>query len=199
MQYANACKAYITEYTLGLISVILTAHAFFFTFAGIDSDFIAFTSVNTVFLLAALIIAVIGVYQLNKNNRIGGVLLTTAGCLNVLSCIFNGILMGIMGSYSDMADVFALALVYTIACAALLLTGGIKALAKKHNVPPPAAQGWYYPEPHPGYYPPPHFSPPAAEMPPPAAADSQPKREKTQHDGYTRQPYAPNTMPPRKP
>ncbi len=194
----NYFKAYMSEYTLGLVGAILTAHGLLFSFGGLESEIEAFSSINIIILLSALILAFAGTHQLNKNNRNGGVLLTTSGSLNLLGCIMLCVMMGISDSEDDLTEILVFTLLYTIACAALLLTGGIRVLAKNKPVLPSAAQGWYYPAAHPGYYPPPPIYPPAAVMPPDMSAGP-PDSSEPPHTGYTRQPYAPNTLPTRKP
>jgi hypothetical protein len=169
MQNAQTYKAYKPEFTLGLIGAILSIHTLLFTFAGYDSDLSAVAAFCTLFSLATLILGFVGSSQLNKNNKSGGTLLTVAGGLSFFTCIFIGAILGDISSYYDSADALGVGLFHAIVVAALLLTGGIMALARKRPFPPPVAQGWPSSGHYPGQgYPPPVYSP-YAGMPPKAA------------------------------
>ena len=198
MQSHHVFKSYMTEYTLGFIGAILSVHGFFFSFSGIDSVFEEVTLVVILLLLIAATVSIIGTYQLNKNSRNGGTMLTLAGSMCFLSSVLLVILTVDSVDYNGLAEGFGIALFYTVCCAALLLTGGIRALAKQRAVQPPAAQGWYYSAPYAPYYPTPPVFPPAEAVPPTIASAGVPSSHQPTHSGYTRQPYASNTMPPRR-
>jgi hypothetical protein len=166
MQNAKVFKAYKAEFTCALIGAIFTIHTFLFSMAGFDRGIDALAAFSVVFSLVAMILGFIGASQLNRNNKSGGGLVTAAGGLSVFAAIFIGVIMDDIGGYDDAAGALGFALFHALVAAALFLTGGIMALARKR----PAAAGpagWPYPGHFPGqpYTPPFYTSAPGAQTP----------------------------------
>ncbi|MDD5016494.1 MAG: DUF4064 domain-containing protein [Eubacteriales bacterium] len=119
-------KAYKAEFTLGLIGSIIGIIVFVIMLVvgvivgvlgaaaymyGMGGGLIALAIFGVILSLVAFILGFVGTGKLNKNDKSGGILLIVAGGLSFISIFVGGW--------------------YAIFTAALLLTGGIMAVAKK--------------------------------------------------------------------
>lgn len=183
-------KAYKAEFTLGIIGAILGINTFMFVFIGLtgsefwDSSRIGFgvsAAVGMLMSMAAFILGFISITKLNINNKGGGTLLVVSGVLSFLSIVFGGLAMSAGDNYGFSMSYLPMLLLNGVPETALMLTGGIMALARKRQIPqtPPfAAKPPYPPNPYYAAYPPPYPPspsgapyaphPPYAPYPPPA-------------------------------
>jgi hypothetical protein len=171
----KAYKAFKAEFTCGLIGAIIGINAFFFAsvFGGIaigmlsgwgNEGLIVALALGMLFSLLSMILGFAGVSALNKNNKSGGNLVTVSGALSFLTLFLTS--AGLSGA-PDYVSIIGLVyfLMNAIPATALLLIGGIMALARKRPMPQPQTypQSPYIP------YPPqaPYVQPPYAPYPPP--------------------------------